>query len=130
MTNAVREQKVGTATPPCRGRPGRAEAPVLTGGATVPPILDPAPDWNRPGDPSDFQRFLVLWHGCTTWDLNAIRSKPSVRSTRAGRVDVDFGQGFYTTSIKRQARHWAWKRYHDIPTLAGARRASLSSRWC
>ncbi len=92
---------------------------MSTGGATVPPILNPAPDWNRPGAPLDFRLFLVLWHGCTSWDLNAIQSKPSVLiDPRAGRVDADFGQGFYTTSIKRQAQHWAWKRYFDIPTSA------------
>jgi len=88
---------------------------VSTGGATTTPLLDPAPDWDRPGDPSDFRRFLVLWHGCTSWDLNAIQSNPVMINPRAGRVDTDFGQGFYTTSVKRQARHWAWKRYYDIP---------------
>ena len=34
---------------------------------------------------------------------------------RKGREAADFGQGFYTTTYKRQARHWAWKRYYDIP---------------
>jgi len=91
---------------------------VSTGGATVPPLLDPAPDWDRPGNPLDFRRFLVVWHGCTSWDLNAIQSSASLIDPRAGRVDTDFGQGFYTTSLKRQARHWAWKRYYDIPVGA------------
>jgi hypothetical protein len=79
-------------------------------------LLDPAPDWDRPGDPSNLRQFLVLWHGCTSWDLDAIRSNPSVLiDPRAGREDTDFGQGFYTTSVRRQARHWAWKRYYGIP---------------
>ena len=92
---------------------------MSTGGSPVPPLLDPAPDWDRPGDPSNYCQFLVLWHGCTSWDLNAIKSNPAVLiDPRAGRADTDFGQGFYTTSVKRQARHWAWKRYYDIPASA------------
>ena len=91
---------------------------MLTGGTTPPPLLDPAPDWDRPGDPANFSQFLVLWHGCTSWDLSKIRSNPSLIGPRVGRVDSDFGQGFYTTSVKRQARHWAWTRYYDIPASA------------
>lgn len=91
---------------------------MSTGGTTTPPLLDPAPDWDRPGDPANFRQFLVLWHGCTSWDLDKIQSDPSLIGARVGRVDSDFGQGFYTTSVKRQARHWAWKRYYDIPASA------------
>jgi hypothetical protein len=29
------------------------------------------------------------------------------------RVDADFGRGFYTTTVKYQARQWAWTRFYD-----------------
>ena len=80
-----------------------------------PPLLDPAPAWDRPGHPQNFREYHLLWHGCTSWDLNQIKSNTVILiDPRAGRTDVDFGQGFYTTSVKRQARHWAWKRYYKI----------------
>jgi hypothetical protein len=80
------------------------------------PLLDPAPDWFRPGHQQDYCNAIILWHGCTSWDLNRITSNPSVLlDPRAGRADLDFGQGFYTTSRLRQARHWGWKRYFDSP---------------
>lgn len=90
---------------------------MSTGGAAgSSPLLDPAPDWDRPGLTENLREYIVLRHGCTSWDLHNIQSNPVVLiDPRAGRTDVDFGQGFYTTSIERQARHWAWKRYYDIP---------------
>src|SRR5207253_3837631 len=38
----------------------------------------------------------------------------------AGRVDRDFGRGFYTTTLEKQARHWAWLRFYD-PKFARTR---------
>ena len=46
---------------------------------------------DRPGHPLDFRHFLVLWHGCTNWDLAALQSNPSLIDPHAGRVDGDFG---------------------------------------
>ena len=90
-----------------------------TGPLVSPPLLDPAPDWDRPGDPRNYREYLELWHGCTSWDLSKINSDPTVLiNPRAGQTDADFGQGFYTTSVKRQARYWAWRRYYEI--LPGA----------
>ena len=68
------------------------------------PLLNPARAWHPRG------RQMVLWHGTTTDDVKNILAgvDPS-----AGRLAVDFGRGFYTTTIKRQARHWAWERYFD-----------------
>ncbi len=70
------------------------------------PILNPAPLWT-----GSLNRYITLWHGCTTQDQNAIR-KMGVNPLM-GRPNTDFGRGFYTTTIKRQARHWAWVRYYD-----------------
>jgi hypothetical protein len=36
------------------------------------------------------------------------------------RVDTDFGRGFYTTTVKYQARQWAWARFYD-PVVASIR---------
>lgn len=72
----------------------------------MPPILDPAPAWQP-----DVSDYVILWHGCTADDKNKIEAKgidPTI-----GRVNVDFGRGFYTTSLERQARQWAWDRYYD-----------------
>jgi Protein of unknown function (DUF3990) len=70
------------------------------------PLLDPAPPWNPPTS-----THIVLWHGCTTVDRDAIKAK-GVQPTK-GRPNTDFVRGFYTTTVKRQARHWAWVRFYD-----------------
>ena len=70
------------------------------------PILNGAPPWINPRN-----RYLDLWHGCTTIDKYAIESN-GVDPLR-GRPNTDFGRGFYTTTLERQARHWAWARYYD-----------------
>lgn len=83
------------------------------------PILNPAPSWQP--DVSDYS---VLWHGCTEVDKDNIE-KHSIDLARC-RVDVDFGRGFYTTSLERQARHWAWQRFSkwkaDVRNLGIANR--------
>jgi hypothetical protein len=70
-------------------------------------ILNKAPDWLP--DRSDY---LTLWHGCTSRDAATIQAH-GIDLTRC-RADSDFGQGFYLTSIRRQARHWAWFRYFGM----------------
>jgi hypothetical protein len=52
-----------------------------------------------------------LWHGCTTEDKNEIE-RLGVDLLK-GRPNTDFGRGFYTTTLERQARHWAWTRFYD-----------------
>jgi Protein of unknown function (DUF3990) len=80
------------------------------------PLLNSAPDWKP-----DLSEYVILWHGCTAFDKNAME---------AGRIDVkycavntDFGRGFYTTTLERQARHWAWDRFYkwqkDHPGATG-----------
>jgi hypothetical protein len=70
------------------------------------PILNPAPLWQ-----SDLSDYVILWHGCTAFDKDAIEANgidPTI-----GRVNVDFGRGFYTTTLERQARQWAWNRFFE-----------------
>jgi hypothetical protein len=49
---------------------------------------------------------LVLYHGTLNIYSASIRSRVDVRK---GRKGTDFGRGFYTTTVKRQARAWAWQ---------------------
>lgn len=77
------------------------------------PLLDPAPDWADPKE--ERHRYVILWHGCVTDDKNEIEANgasPGIEPTK-GRPNTDFGRGFYTTTIERQARHWAWTRFYD-----------------
>lgn len=77
------------------------------------PIHAPAPQWVRPRS-----RYIRLYHGCTSHDLNNILQF-GIDLSRC-RVDTDFGRGFYTTSVLYQARHWAWARFYD-PMVARVR---------
>ncbi|HEY1064698.1 MAG TPA: DUF3990 domain-containing protein [Pirellulales bacterium] len=72
------------------------------------PLLNPAPAWVFPRS-----SWLTVWHGCTTVDKIAIENggQGGIDPSR-GRAATDFGRGFYTTTIKRQARQWAWARYY------------------
>jgi Protein of unknown function (DUF3990) len=49
---------------------------------------------------------IVLYHGTIQYWSTAISSAINVT---AGRTSVDFGQGFYTTTVLTQARSWAWE---------------------
>ncbi|QDU75351.1 hypothetical protein Pan97_23810 [Bremerella volcania] len=75
-------------------------------------ILNPAPSWQPPRN-----ELLTLYHGCTTKDRDKIE-QDGVKPEK-GRPNTDFGQGFYTTTLKRQARHWAWARFY-APEFAHA----------
>lgn len=62
-------------------------------------MLDPPPSWtNQP---------LVLYHGTT--DVHAETMLRSGIRIGSGRVARDFGRGFYTTTVREQADHWAWQ---------------------
>jgi hypothetical protein len=80
------------------------------------PILHKAPDWEP-----DLSEYVILWHGCTAVDKNGIEMH-GIDLTRCA-VDTDFGRGFYTTTLERQARLWAWDRYFQWaaknPTVTG-----------
>lgn len=69
------------------------------------PILNAAPDWEP-----HLSEFVTLWHGCTVSDKNDVE-RHGIDVTKSA-VDTDFGQGFYTTTLERQARHWAWERFY------------------
>lgn len=69
-------------------------------------ILNAAPPWQSPRS-----EYVVLWHGCTAIDKAGMEKHGISLATCA--VDTDFGRGFYTTTVERQARHWAWRRFYD-----------------
>ena len=54
-----------------------------------------------------------LYHGCLRRDATAIL-RGGVRHD-LGRPDVDFGRGFYTTTLRRQAEDWAYLRHKERP---------------
>lgn len=70
--------------------------------------LHPPPPWAG----TTRSRYVELWHGCLRSDLKSIRA--GIDPTR-GDPATDFGRGFYTSTVKRQARHWAWRRYLSLP---------------
>jgi len=69
-------------------------------------ILDPAPPWEP--ERSDY---VILWHGCTVYDKNSIEGN-GIDLNRC-KINTDFGRGFYTTTLERQARQWAWIRFYE-----------------
>ncbi len=68
-------------------------------------ILDEyrAPEW----EPSRSD-FITLWHGTVSSSRKKIERGIDLT---ACAVDRDFGQGFYTTTLERQARFWAWEQF-------------------
>ncbi|MBX9582936.1 MAG: DUF3990 domain-containing protein [Gemmataceae bacterium] len=68
------------------------------------PLLNPAPPWE--GERSEF---VLLYHGCTLAAKDSIEARGIDLSRCA--PDTDFGRGFYTTTLERQARNWAWDQY-------------------
>lgn len=52
----------------------------------------------------------IVYHGSTTQHLKSLKQI----KVDYGRKDLDFGQGFYTTSIRRQAEEWAIGRAYGI----------------
>jgi hypothetical protein len=69
------------------------------------PLLHPAPAWR-----SDRSEYVILWHGCTAVAKNNIEANGIDLNYCA--VDTDFGRGFYTTTLERQARLWAWDQFY------------------
>jgi hypothetical protein len=69
-------------------------------------ILSPAPLWQPARS-----EYVILWHGCTLLEKKGIE-QTGIRLLNC-RVNTDFGRGFYTTTVERQARQWAWSRYYE-----------------
>jgi len=62
------------------------------------PMVPPPPPWtNQP---------LILYHGTVDRNVPSILRGVDVRR---GRTLTDFGRGFYTTTVERQANSWAVK---------------------
>lgn len=55
---------------------------------------------------------LALYHGTVDRYVSSILSGIDVRK---GRAHTDFGQGFYTTTVERQALSWAWQLSRRLP---------------
>jgi len=66
-------------------------------------VFDPAPPWK-----AGRCEILTLWHGCTRLDSEGMSA--GIDLTRS-RLNLDFGRGFYTTTLRRQAVHWAIRRF-------------------
>lgn len=73
------------------------------------PVLTSPPPW---ASTAACSQFVFLWHGCLRSDLRSVRK--GINPT-LGRPAADFGRGFYTTTVRRQARQWAWQRYRALP---------------
>lgn len=68
-------------------------------------LLNPPPLWTN-------QR-IVLYHGTLDADAKAIVATGV--NVALGKANADFGPGFYTTTLERQARSWAWGRSRLLP---------------
>ena len=53
---------------------------------------------------------VALYHGTTLKVANDIVNRRASINPALGSHLTDFGQGFYTTTLLRQARTWAWDR--------------------
>lgn len=88
-------------------------------------LLSPAPQWEHSFGPLNQvlipgqHEFVTLVHGCTSADLAAIKSATHHIQVAKGSPNTDFGRGFYTTTLFRQARHWAWHRLYSDNNPAG-----------
>jgi len=59
----------------------------------------------------DRSRVLTLWHGCLQADADNIMNTGI--DLNHSRIDLDFGRGFYTTTVRRQSVAWADRRWVD-----------------
>ncbi len=76
---------------------------------------------NAPFTPASWtDQPLVVYHGTT--DATAASILSTGVSISHGLSRTDFGPGFYTTTVERQARSWAWQRSQRA---AGSRPAVL-----
>jgi hypothetical protein len=69
----------------------------------IPPPFSPS-SWTN--------QLLTLYHGTVDVYVQSILGGVNVSR---GRPHTDFGRGFYTTSIERQALSWAWQLSQRLP---------------
>jgi len=67
------------------------------GSMASPPIVFPPPPW--------LNQDIIVYHGTVDTFAAAIVSGPVL--VGLGKPNTDFGPGFYTTTLKRQAQMWA-----------------------
>jgi hypothetical protein len=65
--------------------------------AIAPPALTPS-TWTNP--------LLPLYHGTLDVHVPSILAEVNMHHSR---THTDFGRGFYTTTVERQAYAWAWQ---------------------
>lgn len=70
--------------------------------------IAPSPGSLAPAWAPDHHLYTVLYHGCLRKDATAMLTRIS---HTVGHPDNDFGQGFYTTTLKRQAEDWAYLKH-------------------
>ncbi len=80
-------------------------------------IFSGAPQWKLPRS-----RFFWLYHGCTSVDAAHIVANGI--DLGKCRIDTDFGRGLYTTTVRYQARQWAWARFLN-PAIPRPKRAAV-----
>jgi hypothetical protein len=59
----------------------------------------------------------VLYHGAVAANVRSVLGRVDVNQSRP---DTDFGKGFYTTTLERQAWSWAWTLAQRVPGMAPA----------
>src|SRR6266545_2112421 len=81
----------------------------------IPPTFSPS-SWTN--------QLLTLYHGTVDAYVQSILGGVNISQ---GRSHTDFGQGFYTTTIERQALSWAWQLSQRLPrTLPAVIRFDVS----
>jgi hypothetical protein len=70
---------------------------------------------NSPPWKQNYHEFTYLFHGCLR--EQAVQILKDGLEPHKGRVDADFGQGFYTTSSRSQAEHWGYLKNKRIPFM-------------
>ncbi|OXM72814.1 MULTISPECIES: DUF3990 domain-containing protein [Amycolatopsis] len=101
---------------PANGAQGRAAADAGPFTPATDPTTATTANLSTGGTVPD--NFIDLYHGTTATDAHKVRANGI--NHRAGRPDLDFGQGFYTTRDPKQAVDWAIRqanRDKDVPAV-------------
>jgi hypothetical protein len=80
--------------------------------------------WDTTNDAVD------LWHGCLETHARNIQAKGVIIPPR---TELDFGRGFYLTTLRHQAEKWARRRYKEqksLTTLSPPAVVRFRVPWC